>query len=148
MQIIMRVIAVTLLLNTLSDICNHTIQEEIQEEELIDGGGGNFSFSNISRDLANNSGRIIPIQELCANLGLSRSTLFREFKRRFGMNPVEFQLRHKLRNAAAMLLHSNSSIGDIAMQYHFANAAHFAMLFRKEFGMSPREYRTAHRRKK
>lgn len=136
-----RFVRSALLQNTLFNICSAIGQMEITTREYSGAGSGNFSFSNLARSLANNSGSIIPIAELCSKLGLSRSTLYREFKRRFGMNPVEFQLRHKLRNAAAMLLHSNSSVGDIAMQYHFANPAHFAMLFRKEFGISPREYR-------
>lgn len=51
---------------------------------------------------------------------------------------------HRLAAARTDLVHTSSSIAAIAHRWGFCDASHLGREFRREFSMSPREYRAAH----
>lgn len=78
----------------------------------------------------------------CRKVGLSKSTLYRYFKRATGMSILDYQLTIRLSQAAYQLLNDRErSICEIAQQAGFKDSNYFSRLFRNRFQMSPREYR-------
>ncbi len=73
--------------------------------------------------------------------GLSAFHLHRVFSAAAGETPKQFTLRLRLARAAAMLLTSDDSVLDIALDCGFQSHEAFCRAFRKRFGMTPSDYR-------
>ena len=52
---------------------------------------------------------------------------------------------HRLHLASRQLLETDQGVADLAWRLGFTTPSHFADLFRRRFGMSPRAYRAAGR---
>lgn len=76
---------------------------------------------------------------------LSPAYFSRLFKRVFGLNFSDYARSYRLRLAAQRLVAGGARVGEIAFELGFATPAHFAMLFQKRFGVSPRAYRSGRR---
>lgn len=81
------------------------------------------------------------IKELAEAVGLNQTKLKRGFRDLIGM-PVHHCLQHhRMASAAKALLADNHKIIDISLSVGYANPAHFAKIFKRQFGLSPRDYR-------
>ncbi len=79
---------------------------------------------------------------LCREVGVSRSLFFNKFKSITGMTPNAFILNYRLKYAAALLTaQPHLSVADVADKSGFATAIYFSRCFRKQFGVSPVNYR-------
>ncbi|WZL80403.1 AraC family transcriptional regulator [Vallitaleaceae bacterium 9-2] len=77
--------------------------------------------------------------------GLAETTFRRLFKKQTGKSPIQFIKEIRLTTAARLLLVTDDNINDIAYEVGFEDANYFIRLFKKAFGMTPRQYRfTAH----
>lgn len=82
------------------------------------------------------------IPMLCREVGVSRSLFFNKFKSLTGMTPNAFILNYRLKYAAALLTaQPHLSVTDVADRSGFATAIYFSRCFRKQFGVSPVNYR-------
>ncbi|WP_111977323.1 AraC family transcriptional regulator [Algibacillus agarilyticus] len=79
------------------------------------------------------------VAEMCH---LSPSYFSRLFKSIFRCNYSEYVIRHKLYSAARLLSQSGFSITDISFELHFSSPSHFISLFKKQFGVTPKKYKT------
>jgi len=86
-------------------------------------------------------GRAWTLAELGRRAHLSPEHLSREFKRAFGLAPMEYLARHRLERAAARLVSGDEPLAHIGQSVGYDDASYFARRFQKQFGMSPREYR-------
>ena len=75
----------------------------------------------------------------CAGMSVANFRLC--FRMLTGCAPVEYLLQLRLRKAAAMLVSSRLSVGEIAWQTGFRDANYFSRQFRRFYGESPRDYR-------
>jgi len=73
--------------------------------------------------------------------GCGRSTLFDLFRQKKHTTPHEFHIQLKIDLGCRLLLETDMAVKDIAQKVGISNHAHFAKLFNKEKGMSPKEYR-------
>lgn len=55
---------------------------------------------------------------------------------------MEYINHYRLSRVAAALAQSDQPVMEAAMENGFHNISYFNKLFRKEFGVTPREYRT------
>ncbi len=69
----------------------------------------------------------------------------RELKRCTGETPTELINRLRLEHAARRLLLSGEDITTIAYNSGFETLSYFSSLFKKRFGLTPRDYRKKHR---
>ena len=76
---------------------------------------------------------------------LSPAYFSRRFKRVFDTNFSDYVRSYRLRLAAQRLVSGGARVSEIAFSLGFATPAHFAMLFQKRFGVSPRAYRAGRR---
>lgn len=82
---------------------------------------------------------LVEAAQLCH---VSTSYFSRLFKRIFRCNFSEYTVKHKLYSAARMLTQKNISITEISYELNFASPSHFIALFKKQFGTTPKKYRT------
>jgi len=81
--------------------------------------------------------------------GMSRYHFFRVFKVYTGRTPYAYLKDIRLEKAAEMLIeNSESSITEICFKVGFATHSHFTSAFYKKTGMTPREYRLRHGKRK
>jgi AraC family cel operon transcriptional repressor len=78
--------------------------------------------------------------------GRSREHVARSMQQYLGISPTRFVNRVRMHHAARQLEMSNRGIVEIAGECGLENLGHFHALFRAEFGMTPRDWRQAHRR--
>lgn len=67
--------------------------------------------------------------------------LSREIKRLTGNNFTDLLQQKRLTQAAYLLSHTALSVSDISIRVGYENISFFHRLFRKNFGMTPRQYR-------
>jgi len=71
----------------------------------------------------------------------SLSSYKRDFYNAFGIPPGRWLLEKRLNRAAYLLLHCDRSIIDVACESGFKNITHFNRVFKKQYGVSPLQYR-------
>ena len=80
------------------------------------------------------------IDDMAAEMGLSRSAFYKKVKGQTGFAPVDLIKEFRLSHAAELLQTTNLTITEIAYRSGFKDASYFGKCFRKRYGMSPREY--------
>lgn len=90
----------------------------------------------------NNLTEKIQIDDLSAKTLMNRSTFFKSFKEQFGITPVDYINRERLRMAKQLLAHTNDNITQISWQTGFTDANYFVRLFKKTEGLTPGSYRS------
>lgn len=78
---------------------------------------------------------------LAAHVGLSIRTLQRITKEELNCTPTQYIHQVKLKKAAELLLTTEDTIAEISWALGFTSPAYFSMVFKKQFGLSPGEYR-------
>ncbi|MBE6883502.1 MAG: AraC family transcriptional regulator [Ruminococcaceae bacterium] len=81
------------------------------------------------------------IEQLAKNIYKSKSQAIRIFKKEYGKTPYDYFLGQRFKLAGELLRNTNMLIKEIAYQSGFQDEHYFSSLFKKRFGMSPREYR-------
>ena len=80
--------------------------------------------------------------------GLSERSFGRRFRKATGDTPMRYLLALRLREARALLQHSDLSIADIAWRCGFSSPSRFTQAFRRANELSPRAFRDAVRGKR
>ncbi|CDG83337.1 bacterial regulatory helix-turn-helix s, AraC family protein [Janthinobacterium agaricidamnosum NBRC 102515 = DSM 9628] len=80
------------------------------------------------------------IAELAQTVNLNERKLKKGFKALYGNSIHAYQQEKRMQAAAQLLRQTEMSITEVVMQTGYANPSHFAKLFRRHFGMSPRQY--------
>jgi len=83
----------------------------------------------------------IPISKIARECSVSESGLRKIFSEKIGMSPTQFRLREKYKKAKFLLESTDMSVGEISDKLNFYDTAYFCRLFRKQTGMSPKQYR-------
>lgn len=78
--------------------------------------------------------------------GKSQEHLTRCMKRYYHMTPTEYINRLRLEQTTVLLETTEESILDIMFESGFNNVAYFNQLFKKNYGLTPREYRMLNRK--
>jgi AraC-like DNA-binding protein len=83
----------------------------------------------------------ITLDEIAKQTGKSKYYITRNFHKFTGMPCIEYINHYRLTMAANILMETNRLVIDIAMDVGFENISYFNKLFRKKFGVTPKEYR-------
>lgn len=79
--------------------------------------------------------------DLCYDLGISRSNLYRILKDNFQLSPSLYIRKIKLKKAKQLLANSEMKIGEIAYFIGLDSPQNFTKYFTQEHGINPTEYR-------
>jgi AraC-like DNA-binding protein len=81
------------------------------------------------------------IQELARELSMSATKLKRGFKKIFGKPIYAYHYSVCMERAAIMLLDTNKSVSEIAMDSGYSTIGNFSSAFKKHYGVSPVQFR-------
>jgi AraC-like DNA-binding protein len=87
------------------------------------------------------------VDDLCSELGVSRSVLFRRIKAVLEISPSELILKTKLNYAVSLMNTTNFSISEIATATGFSNPKYFSTVFKKIYNKSPKDFQLEQKEK-
>ncbi|MCF6179844.1 MAG: helix-turn-helix transcriptional regulator, partial [Geopsychrobacter sp.] len=73
--------------------------------------------------------------------GMSKSSLIVAFKDATGYSPIDYLIRIRLQKAAELLIESELSLGEIAVQCGFHDSNYLTRQFRRVYNLTPRQFR-------
>ncbi len=91
--------------------------------------------------------RTVTPSSVAAYLGYNFPYFSKTFKRLFGKNLSEFINLKKLEMAQKLLTETNKSIGVIGEEVGFNHKSYFHRIFKRYYGVTPEEYRSANNKK-
>ena len=83
----------------------------------------------------------LSVEDLAADMGLSRVQLYRKVKALTGSSPVDLLRKARLAQAQKLLQETTLSVSEIAYQVGFASPSYFTKCYKDEFGTVPGEAR-------
>jgi AraC-like DNA-binding protein len=111
-------------------------------------GGASGSVKRILDFLAEHEGETFTLDELARMVSMSRSHFSHVFHTIIGMSLREYVRRLRLEGAHRLLVGSSISLTSIAAEAGFYDLPHFDKAFRQVLGMTPREFRRRHGRRR
>ncbi|MCJ8013583.1 AraC family transcriptional regulator [Paenibacillus sp. KQZ6P-2] len=114
----------------------HSSSASLQSPDIHD-----FSIE-LAKRIEMNPALRLSTRQLAAELGLSESHFYRVFRETNGQSPALYMERVRMGCACRLLLQSSLSITNIAHDLGFKTSQHFATVFKKYIGMTPREWRS------
>lgn len=85
----------------------------------------------------------LSVEQLAADVGLSRSQLFRIFKGRCGLSPQQYLIQYRLERAAELLSRTALTVTEAMYSSGFHDLPSFSRQFRRRFGASPSQWQRA-----
>ena len=84
----------------------------------------------------------ITLEEIADYIGISPYYLSKLFKDQFKLTVIEYLTHIRLKKAKAFLMDGSKSMKEIAVDIGYKDPNYFSRVFKKEFGVSPRGYRS------
>jgi len=84
----------------------------------------------------------LSVEDLAAEMNLSRVQLYRKVKNISGSSPVELLRTARLNRGYQLLLTTDKTVSEVAYAVGFTAPSYFTKCFKDEFGMSPSEVGT------
>jgi AraC family transcriptional regulator len=100
-----------------------------------------YKLKEVTDWMAQHIAEDLKLDQLAAQVGLSKFHFDRLFKRAIGLSPSGFQIDLRMNEARRLLRETKKSILDVALDVGYSNPSHFAKLFRRENGLTPSKYR-------
>ena len=104
-------------------------------ENKIDVAIEKYVDDNVAEDLS--------VPKLCSVFHLSHSEIYSIFKRYFKATPAEYIKARRLEKACEYLENTNLPINEICRRCGVPDYNYFSKIFKRAYGISPREYRKA-----
>jgi AraC-like DNA-binding protein len=82
------------------------------------------------------------VEQLSADLCMSRMTFYRKIQSATGQKPTEFIRTIRLRRAAELLREGCLTVSEISYHTGFSSVSYFSRCFRTMFGVSPTQFLT------
>lgn len=88
--------------------------------------------------------RKITLDEICAEVSVSKSEALRCFHAGIQMTPIKYLNEYRLKRAARELANTLDTVSRVAEKTGFESSGYFCRVFRGRYGMSPNEFRKKH----
>jgi signal transduction histidine kinase/ligand-binding sensor domain-containing protein/DNA-binding response OmpR family regulator len=92
----------------------------------------------INQNISNSD---LSVDSIAAEVGISRVHLHRKMKELTGQTPHDFIRNIRLKQAARLLSNGDMNVTEVMYACGFSNLASFSTIFKKFYGMTPREYK-------
>lgn len=100
----------------------------------------NTLIFEVEKYIDENFEKNVTVSEIARNVGVSLSYLSRAYKEQTGMTLIQFINEKKLEKAKQYLRETDYKIYEIADLLGFENTTYFSSFFKKNTGVSPKEY--------
>lgn len=112
-------------------------------KEEVRGGLAPWQVRKVSNYVETHLDRPIRNEDLASIVRLNPSHFGRAFRNSFGEPPHEHVIRRRVERAQGLMLSTDASLSEIALDCGLADQSHLTRLFRRVVGESPRAWRRA-----
>lgn len=119
------------------------VAEDASVPAPVRGGLAPWQRRKVEAFIEERLGGSTPIRALAELVCLSSGHFSRVFKETFGRSPHAHIVRLRIVRAQEAMLATNEPLSRIALTYGFSDQAHFANVFRRLVGITPRDWRRA-----
>jgi AraC family transcriptional regulator len=105
------------------------------------GGLPAFKLHRVTEMMAAQLDQAFQLARLARHSGLSEFHFGRAFKKSTGYTPSQYFIRMRMEHARRLLRETDQPVIEIALEVGYTSASHFSQVFRREVGVTPREYR-------
>ena len=95
----------------------------------------------LERYVRNNLSQPLSVPLLCSRFHLSHSEIYAVFKEYFDVTPAEYIKKSRLSHACELLKETALPVNKIAVQCGIPDYNYFSKVFKRTYGVAPREYR-------
>jgi AraC-like DNA-binding protein len=113
-------------------LCNETGQSSNKKGDLAD------KAKKIMDEKCNSQ---ISIYDVSLMLNVSQSHLSREFFKSFGVKPIEYLTKQRIKNAVSLISTSELNFEAVSKSCGFSNSGYFSKVFKKYMRMSPAQFK-------
>jgi signal transduction histidine kinase/ligand-binding sensor domain-containing protein/DNA-binding response OmpR family regulator len=92
---------------------------------------------------ANISNPEFGVDLLCKDIGMSATHLYRKLKSTTHLSANEIIKKYRIKKASLLLRNKQNNISEIMYSVGFSNLSYFSKCFKKEYGMSPKDYQAS-----
>lgn len=117
----------------------YTFAEKVSQAQTPTSADGRLQKAILY--IKQNTNQHITVGDVARYVGFSKSYFSTYFKENLGFSVRDFILRCKLEEGRRLLQFTNKSISTISTFLCFSSQSHFQTAFKKQFGMTPNEYR-------
>ncbi|MDF2547666.1 MAG: AraC family transcriptional regulator [Anaerosolibacter sp.] len=96
----------------------------------------------VKQELDNSYNKDFSVDDIAQKLGLSERHLMRLFKAYYGVTPKEYIRGKRISKSKILLKDTSKDIIDIAYEVGFKSISIFYKCFKKQTGITPKQYRT------
>lgn len=107
--------------------------------------GVNPEITNFQQIIQANIFSDMSIAELAEKCHKSPTSFKKEFRRVYNESPHKWLIKQRLMKVRMLLVSTNKPVSEIGAECMFPNTSHFIKLFKKEYGMTPAEFRQNNR---
>lgn len=101
--------------------------------------------NKIAMFIEENSHTNISLEKLCKEFLFTKNHIINIFKREYNMTPFEYLKKVRLNNALRMMEATSLTLEEISYENGFNDYPYFYRVFKKEFGVSPEQWRKKRR---
>lgn len=121
-------------------ICTDFILEYM-DKDAGDGKVLSPSVAKVVGIIKKDYAKGVSLEQLASLVELNPEYLSRIFKEETGFTFTSFITNIRMKKAASLLMHTNTKVNQIGNQVGYPNVSYFSTLFKKNFGITPFEYR-------
>ena len=110
-------------------------------EESDSGLSGRQQIKNVLQYISEHIQDKLSISELASLCGFSESYFMSIFRKNVGMSCINYINHYRIQSAAHQLDETDLPVMDIALDNGFSNISYFNLQFKREFGMTPQQFR-------
>ncbi len=123
-----------------------TLFRDVLEEVFVcarnqTSGDAQDLFEQVSAYIHERYMEHLTVPRLAEQSGVNRNRLAYVFNKYAGMGPGDYLLQYRLNRAKELLIASKAPLHEIAQATGFNDPFHFSKVFKKQFGISPSEFR-------
>ena len=96
---------------------------------------------SIQEFVSANLQRNITLDDIAEAVCMSPSSLYKKMKEYSGLSPMEYVMKVRLHRAVELLKDDSVSVQEVASAVGFNTHSFFSECFKREFGMTPRQWR-------
>lgn len=111
--------------------------ENHEQEEKLSTPDKMFMDTLRQAILKNMSNTKLKMDDLGADMGISRVQLYRKVKAMTGMSPVELLKEMRLKRAMKLLKATDKTVAEVAYEVGFGTPGYFSSCFKKQYGKYP-----------
>ncbi len=116
--------------------------ESFNSISVVQDSSSNITNAAITY-MQNNISNPVLVEGIAKQLGMSTSFFYKKFKQETGYSPIAYFNLLKIQRACQLIHANHYSISEIGFKIGIDDPYYFSRLFKKQMGISPRQYRNS-----